>query len=123
MAKTPTEVAVMAAATRPALAPKFFLVNAKTAAHHNVAQSAEGRKEAEDHRRHHQRREPLVLIRAVQRGLHSCDLSYHSARGVSDARTSPAMSDLSQLNVPSKRSRVSPEEWRTRVDLAACYRL
>jgi ribulose-5-phosphate 4-epimerase/fuculose-1-phosphate aldolase len=33
------------------------------------------------------------------------------------------MSDLSQLNVPSMRSRVSPEEWRTRVDLAACYRL
>jgi ribulose-5-phosphate 4-epimerase/fuculose-1-phosphate aldolase len=33
------------------------------------------------------------------------------------------MSDLSQLSVPSMRSRVSPEEWRTRVDLAACYRL
>jgi len=33
------------------------------------------------------------------------------------------MSELSQLNVPSMRSRVSPEEWRTRLDLAACYRL
>src|SRR3954464_11687673 len=33
------------------------------------------------------------------------------------------MSDLSQLNVPSMRSRVSPAEWQTRVDLAACYRL
>jgi ribulose-5-phosphate 4-epimerase/fuculose-1-phosphate aldolase len=33
------------------------------------------------------------------------------------------MSDLSQLQVPSMRSRVSPEEWQTRVDLAACYRL
>jgi ribulose-5-phosphate 4-epimerase/fuculose-1-phosphate aldolase len=34
-----------------------------------------------------------------------------------------AMSDLSQLNVPSMRARVSPEEWDTRVNLAACYRL
>jgi ribulose-5-phosphate 4-epimerase/fuculose-1-phosphate aldolase len=33
------------------------------------------------------------------------------------------MSDLSQLQVPSMRSRVSPAEWQTRVDLAACYRL
>src|SRR3954469_3945389 len=33
------------------------------------------------------------------------------------------MSDPSQLNSPSMRSRVSPEEWRTRVALAACYRL
>src|SRR5580765_5291731 len=33
------------------------------------------------------------------------------------------MSDLSQLQVPSMRSRVSPQEWQTRVDLAACYRL
>src|SRR6185503_6120694 len=45
------------------------------------------------------------------------DLSYHSR-----------MSDLSQLQVPqlqvpSMRSRVSPQEWQTRIDLAACYRL
>jgi ribulose-5-phosphate 4-epimerase/fuculose-1-phosphate aldolase len=33
------------------------------------------------------------------------------------------MSDLSQLQVPSMRNRVSREEWQTRVDLAACYRL
>src|SRR5207237_3512741 len=33
------------------------------------------------------------------------------------------MSDLSQLKVPSMRERVSREEWETRVDLAACYRL
>jgi ribulose-5-phosphate 4-epimerase/fuculose-1-phosphate aldolase len=33
------------------------------------------------------------------------------------------MSDLSQLQVPSMRSRVPPQEWQTRVDLAACYRL
>ena len=33
------------------------------------------------------------------------------------------MSDLSQLEIPSMRSRVSREEWATRVDLAACYRL
>ena len=33
------------------------------------------------------------------------------------------MSDLSQLQVPSMRERVSREEWETRVDLAACYRL
>ena len=33
------------------------------------------------------------------------------------------MSDLSQLQVPSMRDRVSREEWQTRVDLAACYRL
>ena len=33
------------------------------------------------------------------------------------------MSDLSQLQVPSLRSSVSPQEWQTRVDLAACYRL
>ena len=28
-----------------------------------------------------------------------------------------------QLSIPSLRNRVSAEEWRTRVDLAACYRL
>src|SRR5688500_15279121 len=28
-----------------------------------------------------------------------------------------------QLSIPSVQSRVSAEEWRTRVDLAACYRL
>jgi ribulose-5-phosphate 4-epimerase/fuculose-1-phosphate aldolase len=33
------------------------------------------------------------------------------------------MSDLSQVRIESMRSRVSPEEWQTRVDLAACYRL
>jgi ribulose-5-phosphate 4-epimerase/fuculose-1-phosphate aldolase len=33
------------------------------------------------------------------------------------------MSDLSQLQVQSMRERVSREEWETRVDLAACYRL
>ena len=33
------------------------------------------------------------------------------------------MSDLSQLQVASMRERVSREEWATRVDLAACYRL
>src|SRR2546427_7360564 len=33
------------------------------------------------------------------------------------------MSDLSQLKTPSMRERVSREEWATRVDLAACYRL
>ena len=33
------------------------------------------------------------------------------------------MSDLSQLQVESARQRVSPQEWQTRVDLAACYRL
>src|ERR1700704_299357 len=33
------------------------------------------------------------------------------------------MSDLSQLQVPSMRNRVSREEWQTRLDLAACYRL
>jgi ribulose-5-phosphate 4-epimerase/fuculose-1-phosphate aldolase len=33
------------------------------------------------------------------------------------------MSDLSQVRIPSMRSRVAPTEWATRVDLAACYRL
>ena len=37
------------------------------------------------------------------------------------------MSDLSPLHshlrIPSMRERVSPTEWQTRVDLAACYRL
>src|SRR5918994_3389428 len=33
------------------------------------------------------------------------------------------MSDLSQLGIQSMRERVSNEEWQTRVDLAACYRL
>ena len=33
------------------------------------------------------------------------------------------MSDLSQLQIPSMRERVSREEWATRCDLAACYRL
>jgi ribulose-5-phosphate 4-epimerase/fuculose-1-phosphate aldolase len=33
------------------------------------------------------------------------------------------MSDLSQLQVASMRDRVSRDEWQTRVDLAACYRL
>jgi ribulose-5-phosphate 4-epimerase/fuculose-1-phosphate aldolase len=33
------------------------------------------------------------------------------------------MSDLSQVSIESLRSRVSREEWDTRVNLAACYRL
>src|SRR5215208_513014 len=33
------------------------------------------------------------------------------------------MSDLSQVRIRSMRERVSNEEWQTRVDLAACYRL
>src|SRR5262249_41885110 len=33
------------------------------------------------------------------------------------------MSDLSQLKIQSMGNRVSPDEWATRVDLAACYRL
>jgi ribulose-5-phosphate 4-epimerase/fuculose-1-phosphate aldolase len=33
------------------------------------------------------------------------------------------MSDLSSLKIQSMHGRVSNEEWRTRVDLAACYRL
>jgi ribulose-5-phosphate 4-epimerase/fuculose-1-phosphate aldolase len=33
------------------------------------------------------------------------------------------MSDLSNLGIPSMRDRLSREEWDTRVDLAACYRL
>ncbi|HEX5477026.1 MAG TPA: class II aldolase/adducin family protein [Burkholderiales bacterium] len=33
------------------------------------------------------------------------------------------MSDLSHLGIASMRERVSREEWQTRVDLAACYRL
>jgi ribulose-5-phosphate 4-epimerase/fuculose-1-phosphate aldolase len=33
------------------------------------------------------------------------------------------MSDLSQLKVQSMQARVSPDEWQTRVNLAACYRL
>jgi len=36
-------------------------------------------------------------------------------------RHGTAHADLVEL--PSVRDRVSPEEWRTRVDLAACYRL
>jgi ribulose-5-phosphate 4-epimerase/fuculose-1-phosphate aldolase len=33
------------------------------------------------------------------------------------------MTDLSNLRIPSLRSRVSDSEWQARVDLAACYRL
>jgi ribulose-5-phosphate 4-epimerase/fuculose-1-phosphate aldolase len=33
------------------------------------------------------------------------------------------MSDLSELRIKSMRERVTREEWETRVDLAACYRL
>lgn len=33
------------------------------------------------------------------------------------------MSDLSELKIDSMRDRVSPAEWQTRVNLAACYRL
>src|SRR5919197_6712369 len=34
-----------------------------------------------------------------------------------------AMVDLSLLKLKSMKEQVTPEEWRTRVDLAACYRL
>ena len=30
---------------------------------------------------------------------------------------------VTKLELPSLRDRVSPEEWQTRVELAACYRL
>ncbi|MCW3475028.1 class II aldolase/adducin family protein [Limobrevibacterium gyesilva] len=33
------------------------------------------------------------------------------------------MTNISAITIPSVRSRVSPEEWQARVDLAACYRL
>ncbi|MCK8783626.1 class II aldolase/adducin family protein [Roseomonas sp. NAR14] len=33
------------------------------------------------------------------------------------------MLDAAQLNIPSLRDKVSPEEWQARVDTAACYRL
>lgn len=33
------------------------------------------------------------------------------------------MTDLSQVKIPSLRSKVSAEEWQARVELAACYRL
>ena len=33
------------------------------------------------------------------------------------------MNARSQLEIPSMQSKVSPEEWTARVDLAACYRL
>ena len=33
------------------------------------------------------------------------------------------MNARSQLDIPSLQAQVSPEEWATRVDLAACYRL
>ena len=33
------------------------------------------------------------------------------------------MSNLGHLQIPSMRDRVTPEEWKARVDLAACYRL
>ena len=33
------------------------------------------------------------------------------------------MAAASQMSIPSIQSRVSAEEWRTRVELAACYRL
>ncbi len=33
------------------------------------------------------------------------------------------MTDLSHLDIPSLRGKVSAEEWQARVDLAACYRL
>lgn len=33
------------------------------------------------------------------------------------------MSNANKLSIPSVQHRVSPEEWQTRVDLAACYRL
>ena len=33
------------------------------------------------------------------------------------------MSNLGHLQIPSMKDRVAPAEWKTRVDLAACYRL
>jgi ribulose-5-phosphate 4-epimerase/fuculose-1-phosphate aldolase len=33
------------------------------------------------------------------------------------------MNARSQLDIPSLQSKVAPEEWAARVDLAACYRL
>ena len=33
------------------------------------------------------------------------------------------MNASEKLAIPSLKERVSPEEWQTRVDLAACYRL
>ena len=33
------------------------------------------------------------------------------------------MSDLSEVKIPSLRGKVSPEEWKMRVEVAACYRL
>jgi len=33
------------------------------------------------------------------------------------------MSNLGHLKIPSMKDRVTPEEWKARVDLAACYRL
>ena len=33
------------------------------------------------------------------------------------------MSNMGHLQIPSMKDRVSPEEWKARVDLAACYRL
>ena len=33
------------------------------------------------------------------------------------------MTDLSNVKIPSLRSKVSDSEWQARVDLAACYRL
>jgi ribulose-5-phosphate 4-epimerase/fuculose-1-phosphate aldolase len=38
-----------------------------------------------------------------------------------NASTNASMND--QLMIPSLKDKVSPEEWQTRVDLAACYRL
>lgn len=35
----------------------------------------------------------------------------------------PNMTTIPQLNIPSMKDRCSPEEWKARVDLAACYRL
>ena len=37
--------------------------------------------------------------------------------------TEPEPDSLRELDIPSLRESVSPEEWRLRVDLAACYRL
>ena len=33
------------------------------------------------------------------------------------------MTDLSNVKIPSLRSKVSESEWQARIDLAACYRL
>src|SRR5712692_2140365 len=105
MMKTPTEVAVQAAASHAAGVPQ-----------------AASEEEAEKHRGDAEPRERGLRVRHPERREWA---SLHQARApiVSFRSGGPSMSDLSQMQIPSMRSRVSPEEWQTRVDLAACYRL